>query len=298
MEKDFLNRGWKSKAFDVFNVILLLLLVVVMVYPFLNQLAISLNDSADAVKGGITIFPRKFSLSSYEYMFKNEKLIRASFISVLRVTVGTATSVLATSLLAYLVTIKSFSGKKFMRRLFIITMYFSGGLIPFYMLIVKLGMIDSFAVYILPGLFSAYHMLIIASYMQDIPYSLSESAMLDGAGVFTIFWKIIIPVCVPVIAAICVFTAVGHWNSWFDTMIYNPSGEWDTLQVFLRRMLLEIEALENIRNQQMAQSRFAALTVQTVRAATTMIVTIPIAMIYPFFQKYFISGITMGAVKE
>ncbi len=286
MRRNFIKVSWKDKLFDSINIILLLMLVVVTIYPFINQFAISLNDSSDAIKGGITFYPRVFSLSAYKFMFQNDKLIRASIISILRVVIGTSTTVFATSLLAYIVTIKGFSGRRFMRRLFIITMYFSGGLIPFYMLIVKLGLIDSFTVYWLPGLFSAYHMLIIASYMQEIPYSLTESAMLDGAGVFTIFLKIIVPISIPVIAAICVFSGVGHWNSWFDVMIYNPSGDWDTLQVFLRRMLLEIEALENLRDQQMARTEFASLTAQTVRAATTMIVTIPIAIIYPFFQRF------------
>jgi len=177
-------------------------------------------------------------------------------------------------------------------------MYFSGGLIPFYLLMVKLHMIDTFSVYWIPSLFSAYYMLLIAAYIQKIPTSLCESARMDGAGELRIFFKIILPISVPVIAAICVFAGVGHWNSWFDVMIYNPSGKWDTMQVILRRMLLEVESLENITDQQMASTKFAQLTAKTVRAATTMIVTIPIALLYPFLQKYFISGITIGAVKE
>lgn len=298
MNRQYLKKSWKDWVFEGVNVLLLLLLVVVTLYPFLNQLAISFNESNDAIKGGITIFPRVFSTDAYKFMFKNDKLLKATVISILRVVVGTSTSVFVTALLAYIVTIKGFSGRKFMRRLFIITMYFSGGLIPTYLMIVKLGFVDTFAVYWVPTLVSAYHMLIIASFMQEIPYSLTESAKLDGAGIFTIFLKIIIPISVPVIAAICVFTSVRHWNSWFDVMIYNPSGDFDTLQVFLRRMLLEIEALEDLRDQQMARTEFATLTAQTVRSATTIIVTLPIACVYPFFQKYFISGITMGAVKE
>lgn len=298
MKKQYLKKSGQDWLIDGINITLLLCLLTVTVYPFLNQLAISFNDSNDAVKGGITIFPRVFSTSAYEFMFNNDKLLKASFMSIARVIIGTTTSVFVTALLAYIVTIKGFSGRKFMRRLFIVTMYFNGGLIPFYLTIVKLNLINTFSVYWVPTLIVAYHMLIIASFMQEIPYSLTESAKLDGAGIFTIFMKIIIPICVPVIAAISVFTAVKHWNSWFDVMIYNPSGDFDTLQVFLRRMLLEIEALENIRDQQMAKSEFATLTAQTVRSATTIIVTLPIALIYPFFQRFFISGITMGGVKE
>lgn len=298
MRKSFLKKTWQDYMIDGTIAFLLVILVIVTLYPFINQLAISFNDSTDAIRGGIYLWPRQFSVDAYSFVFQNSELFKASVMSLLRVVIGTGNGVFATSLLAYIVTIKGFSGRKFLRRLFIITMYFSGGLIPTYLLLVRLGLSDTFTVYWLPSLISAYHMLIIASYMQDIPGSLSESAMLDGANYFQIFTKIIIPISVPVIAAICVFTGVRHWNSWFDVMIYNPSGKFDTLQVFLRRMLLEVEALENLQDQQAAMTEFASLTAETVRAATTMIVTLPIALIYPFFQKYFISGITMGAVKE
>ena len=185
-----------------------------------------------------------------------------------------------------------------MRRLFVITMYFGGGMIPIYLLFIKLHLTESFNVYWIPDIFNAYFMLIIAAYMQEIPESLSESARMDGAGELRIFFKIMLPICIPVIAAVCVFTAVGHWNSWFDCMIYNPSGKFDTLQVYLKRMLLEVQALDQIKDQALAHTKFAKLSAETVRAAVTMIVTVPIAMIYPFFQKYFMSGITIGAVKE
>jgi len=298
MESKHYKTSLGSKIFDVINFIFMILLIIVMIYPFINQLAISFNDSVDATKGGIYLVPRKFSLDAYKFIFKENTLLKATIISIARVLVGTFTTVLGTSLLAYIITIKGFSGRKFMRRLFVITMYISGGLIPFYLLMSKLHLINTFTIYWLPGIFSAYNMLIIAAYMQEIPNSLSESARIDGAGEITIFLKIMLPICVPVIAAMCVLNGVGHWNDWFTTIVYNPSGKWDTLQVYLRRVLLETEALEKIRDQQLAATQYASLTPQTVRAAITMIVTIPIAMIYPFFQKYFISGITVGAVKE
>lgn len=298
MESRRYKKSLGSKIFDVFNTIFMILLIIIMVYPFINQLAISFNDSADAVKGGIYLWPRKLSFDAYKFIFAQNSLIKATFVSIARVLVGTATSVIATALLAYIVTIKGFSGRKFMRRLFVITMYLSGGLIPFYLLMVKLHLINTFSIYWVPGIFSAYNMLIIAAYMQEIPNAISESARIDGANEVTIFWKVMLPMCIPVIAAICVFNGVGHWNDWFTSVVYNPSGKWDTLQVYLRKVLLETEALEKIRDQQMAARQYSSLTPKTVQAAITMIVTIPIAMIYPLFQKYFISGITIGAVKE
>ncbi|MGL4337172.1 MAG: carbohydrate ABC transporter permease [Turicibacter sp.] len=287
-----------SKLFDVLNVVIMVLILIVMLYPFINQLAISFNDSTDAIRGGIYLWPRKFSLDAYKFVLADDDLLRVTMTSVMRVLVGTSTSVIATAFLAYIITINHFSGRKFMRRLFVLTMYFSGGLIPAYLLMVSLGINESFTIYWLPSMFSAYNMLLIASYMQSVPDTLRESARIDGASEVTIFLKIMIPMCLPVLAAICIFNGVGHWNSWFDTMIYNPSGKFDTLQVYLRRILLETEALSKITDQQQAANEMAKLTVVTVRAATTMIVTLPIAVIYPFFQKYFVSGITLGAVKE
>lgn len=298
MKAEYYRRSLGSKIFDVLNTIFMVFLIIIMLYPFLNQLAISFNDSADAVRGGIYLWPRKFSLDAYKFIFQQKTLVRASFISIARVLVGTATSVLGTALLAYIITIKGFSGRKFMRRLFVITMYLNGGLIPFYLLMVKLHLINTFTIYWLPSIFSAYNMLVIAAYMQEIPVALSESARIDGAGELKIFWKIMLPICIPVIAAMCVFNGVGHWNDWFTSVVYNPSGKWDTLQVYLRKVLLETEALEKIRDQQLAATQYATLTPKTVQAAITMVVTLPIAMIYPFFQKYFISGMTIGAVKE
>lgn len=287
---------WEN-LFDIFNILVIILISFIMIYPFINQLAISFNDGADAARGGIYFFPRKFTLQNYEYLFQNPYLLRSAFMSVLRITVSTSVCLLCTGLLAYVTTLQKFSGRKFMRLVFIITMYFSGGLIPFYLLIVKLRLIESFTVYWLPALVSPYYMLIIASYIQNIPEALNESAYLDGAGELCIFFRIIVPVSIPVFASIAIFCAVSQWNSWFDVLLYNPSGKYDTLQVILRKLLLEVEMVRNLQNEQLASGKYRSLTPSTVRASTTMMVTIPIAVVYPFLQKYFISGITLGAVK-
>lgn len=291
------KEGPLSRLFDVFNVILMIVFIAIMVFPFLNQLALSLNDGYDAMRGGITLWPRKLSLSSYELLFSHPKLARGALISLLRVVVGTVSSVFMTGLLSYVITRPNFSGRRFMRVLFLVTMYFSGGLIPFYLLIVRLGLTNTFTVYWLPNILNAYYMLIMASYMQNLPDSLTESARMDGASEIRVFLQIIIPISTPVLAAISIFSAVGHWNSWFDVLIYNPSGKWDTVQVYLRRLLLELEALETVRDMQLLQSKLRNVSTITYRAATAMAVTVPIIVVYPFLQRYFISGITLGAVK-
>lgn len=297
MDTTFIKPTFGSRLFDYMNVIFMVFFSILMIYPFLNLLAISLNEGADAARGGIYLWPRVFSLDAYEFIFSEKKLYSGFFISVLRVTVGTLSCVLTTGLLAYVATIKNFSGRKMIRLLFLFTMYFSGGLIPTYLLMVKLGLINTFQVYWIPGLLNAYYMLIMASYMQNLPESLFESARIDGASELRIYFQIVFPISLPVFASIAVFSSVGHWNSWFDVVLYNSSGHWDTLQVYLRKLLLEVEAVNEIQNQQIAYSKFRTLTPATVRAAVTMVVTLPILFVYPFMQKYFVGGITLGSVK-
>ncbi len=297
MENRYYKQGIGSKAFDVLNLFIMIVFSLLVVYPFFNQLILSFNDGIDAVKGGIYLFPRKFSIDAYGMLFKNPKIINGALISVLRVVVGTCTGLFVTGLLAYIVSVKGFSGRRFMRVIFLVTMYFSGGLIPTYLLISKLGLTNSFNVYWLPTLINAYYMLLIASYVQGLPDSLIEAPRIDGCNELRIYYLIVIPVSLPVFAAIAVYIAVQHWNAWFDVMIYNPSGRWDTIQVYLRRLLLEMDMVQNLQNEQLAQSRFKNLTPLTFRAATTIIVTFPILVTYPFLQKYFIGGITIGSVK-
>jgi putative aldouronate transport system permease protein len=220
--------------------------------------------------------------------------------SILRVLVGTITQHFATGLLSYIIIIRWFSGRRFIRVLFLITMYIGGGLIPYYLLLLKLGLTNTFQVYWIPSLFNAYYMLLISSYMQNIPESLFESARIDGASEFLIYICLAIPTCIPVLAAVAVYIAIGHWNSWFDVTIYNPNGKFDTLQVFLRRLILEAEAYQKMQESEIAvqKVRAANLRPKTIKAATTMVATIPIILVYPFFQRYFVRGITLGSVKE
>lgn len=293
----YIKRTVAGTIFDILNGIFMTIFVILMVYPFINLLALSFNDGMDAVKGGIYLWPRKFSLASYEYMLNNPKLIRGTTVSVMRVVVGTLTGVLGSALLGYIVSCRHFVGRRFMRVLFIITMYFGGGLIPYYLLMLRLGLNNTFHVYWIPGIFSAYYMLLIASYIQNIPESLFESARMDGASELRVFLQIVVPISVPVLACISVYIGVGQWNSWFDVSLFSKDGKWDNLQIILNRLLNQAAALENIMEQQRLSEKMRRITPQTVRAATTMVVTIPIIFIYPFFQKYFISGITIGAVK-
>jgi len=291
-----LKKSFGSKLFDVVNILFMLAFAFVVLYPFWNQLVYSLNDGNDAARGGLYFWPRIISLDAYRYLFSNPRLGKGALVSVLRVVVGTTSCLFLTGLLAYIVTLKNFSGRKFMRILFLITMYISGGLIPYYLLISRLKLIDTFTVYWLPNLLNAYYMLLMASFIQELPESLIEAARIDGCSELRTYWKIIVPLSTPVYAAVAVYLSVEHWNSWFDCTIFCPSGQWDTLQVFLRRMLLEREAAAQAADT-LVRNKFRDVTPLTIRAATTMVVTLPIAFSYPFFQKYFVGGLTLGSVK-
>lgn len=297
MKKTFLKRSIGEQVFDIVNLLFMILFAFVMVYPFWNQFVVSLNEGTNTMLGGVYFYPRKFTIQNYVYVFERSNIVKGASISVLRAVFGTVTHLVATGVLAYITTIKYFKPRNAIRLLFLATMYFGGSLIPTYLLYSQLGMTETFTVYWLPSLLGAYNMLLISSYIMGLPDSLAESARIDGATELRTYFSIILPICKPVFAALAIMAAVNHWNSWFDVMIYNPSGKWDTLQVYLRKILLDAEQASKLLSDQRQHEAMRSLTTTSVRAATTMIVTIPIVCVYPFFQKYFIGGITIGAVK-
>jgi putative aldouronate transport system permease protein len=289
----------KIGIFDVVLYIIMILIVVVTLYPFLNVLAISFNDSLDTVKGGIHIFPRKFTISNYKEIFQsNNNLVNAFIMSVLRTIAGTVVGVLSSTMLAYTLSRKDYIFNKFVAVIFILTMYIGGGLIPEYLLIRNLGLINKFAVYIIPGLISTFNVIIIRSFIDNLPMALQESAKIDGANDFVIFYKIIFPLCLPVIATVSLFIAVGQWNSWYDTYLYARSNQGlSTLQYELMKIL--DNAAANAKppdpNNPLPQ---VGTNPESIKMAITMITTVPILLVYPFVQKYFVSGMTLGAVKS
>lgn len=284
-------------AFTVFNSIFMILFVVITLYPVINTLAISLNDGTDALKGGIYLLPRKFTFKNYTTVLQKNNLITGAFITVARTIIGTVTALVMNAILAFIVSRPRFMFRKQLSLFWVITMYVNGGLIPTFILFKNLGLTNSFWVYIVPGMISAFNMLVIRTYMNGLPDSLVESAQLDGAGYTTIFIKIISPLCKPVYATVALFVAVGQWNSWFDAMLYNRmNGEYTTLQYELMKLLSSVTqtgaTAESMKN------AVGAVTPASVRAAATIITMLPIICIYPFLQKYFVTGLTLGGVKE
>ena len=285
-------------AFTVFNSIFMILFVVITLYPVINTLAISLNDGTDALKGGIYLLPRKFTFKNYTTVLQKNNLITGAFITVARTIIGTVTALVMNAILAFIVSRPRFMFRKQLSLFWVITMYVNGGLIPTFILFKGLGLTNSFWVYIIPGMLSAFNMLVIRTYMNGLPDSLVESAQLDGAGYTTIFIKIISPLCKPVYATVALYVAVGQWNSWFDAMLYNRmSGEYTTLQYELMKLLSSVTSTQGASAETMKNAT-GAVTPASVRAAATIITMLPIICIYPFLQKYFVTGLTLGGVKE
>ena len=287
----------KIEAFPIVNGLIMVLFVIVTLYPVLNTLAISLNDGTDALRGGIYLIPRKFTWKNYITVLQKDNLITGAYITVARTLLGTILSLAANAILAFVVSRKRFLFKKELSLFWVITMYVNGGLIPTFLLYKGLGLTNSFWVYIIPGMVSAFNMLVIRTYMNGIPDSLEESAQLDGAGYTTIFLKIYSPLCKPVYATVALFVAVGQWNSWFDAMLYNRmSDNLTTLQYELMKLLSSVTNQGG--NAEMMKNSMGTVTPTSVRAAATIITMLPIICIYPFLQKYFVAGLTLGGVKE
>ncbi|PJN65945.1 carbohydrate ABC transporter permease [Paenibacillus amylolyticus] len=293
------KRSLSDSIFSITNGIFMLLVMVVTLYPFLNTIAVSFNNGLDTIRGGIYLWPREWTLQNYVSVFQNPNLTQAAFVSVARTVVGTVVQLFCTAMLAYVLSRKEYMFNKLVTTLFVMTMYFSGGLIPGYMLIKQVGLLNSFWVYIIPGLIGVFNMIVIRTYIQGLSEGLIESAKMDGAGDFRIFMRIVLPLSKPVLATVALFIAVGQWNSWFDSMLYTAGNRnLTTLQYELMKLLssatsqggtVNVDSFKNVTNM---------VTPVSIRAAITVVTAMPIVLLYPFLQKYFVTGLTIGGVKE
>lgn len=295
-------RGYSDKAFEICVYILFLFVIFVTLYPFWNLAAISLNDPQDSLRGGIYFWPREFTFVSYYAIFRNNaRLVQGVVNSVLRTGIGTVLNVACGTLVAYALSRKDYILRRFMNKFVFFTMYITAGLIPIYLLYHRLGLINNFAVYILPHLLHAYIVVLLRTYIQDLSPSLTEAAIIDGASDSAILFKIIIPLSVPVIATVSLFIAVFQWGQWQDTFFFasNPKAGLTTLQYEMTKIIRESNVqYTEAQLRDMQNHGGPTATPESLQAAMTIIATVPILLVYPFLQKYFISGITLGAVKE
>jgi putative aldouronate transport system permease protein len=289
-------------VFTTLNTAFLILLAGLMIYPLLNTLAISFNNGQDAVRGGIGIWPRVWSLQNYSVVFHMSTLYQAFFMSVLKTVVVVATNLFFTSMLAYALSRNEFIFRRSITLIFVLTLYFDAGLIPNYLLIKDLGMLNSFNAYWVPTIISAFNLILLRTYMKSIPDEIVESARIDGAGEFRTWWQIVMPLCKPTLAVIGLFVAVGSWNSWLDTLLYNSGEQWlSTLQYELQKLLSSSMASGMNAGQSGGAAAAAAggqgTTPIALRSAITMVAAVPILFVYPFLQKHFVSGVMIGSVK-
>ena len=292
--------------FDIIIYLTLIFVVVATVYPFWNTVAISFNDGLDSLTGGIKLWPRKFTWQNYKNLFITDRIFHAGIISVTRTVLQTVLSVFCTSMLAYALSRKEFVIRKPLTTILVISMYINAGIIPGYMLIKKLGLLNKYAVYIIPCLVDIFNFILVRTYINGLPDSFVESARIDGANEFKIFMRIIMPLIVPSIAMISLFTAVGAWNAWFDTYLYcSPKTKLHSLQYvlmsFLQASQNQSASAADANSMAIAASSGASTNMVTpisIRSSITVVATVPILIVYPFVQKYFVVGMTIGGVKE
>ena len=282
---------------DIVKVVFLAFVVVVTVYPFWNIFIISINDATDAIRGGLYFLPRKLSLSSYAEILGRSTFLASIKVSVGRTLIGTPIAVLVTAMLAYPLSRKDLVGRKFWNLLFVFTMYFGGGLVPYYMVLKGIHMLNTVWVFIFPMMMSVYNMILIRSYIESMPDSLFEAAKIDGANDLVVFVKMVIPLSKPILMTVALFVAINQWNSWFDAYLYTSDQALKPMQSILVEILNQYQTGASTSQAMSNAKAGVTVTPDSIRMAATMVATLPIIMVYPFVQKYFVKGIMLGAVK-
>jgi putative aldouronate transport system permease protein len=299
--KSWKRESFGSKMFDVFNVVLMVILIIIFVYPILNVIAISFSDYQSIAKGSVTIFPKGFNVSSYMFVLKDKNVYFGYRNTVAYAAVYTLLNLLLTALIAYPLSKKGYIGAKFTTVFLTITMFFNGGLIPTYLLMRDLKLLNTFWVMVIPGTVSAYNCFIFRTFFKNIPYELSESAYLDGASDVRILAQIILPLSKPLLATFALFAIVGVWNSWFNGLLYLNDEKKYPLQLILRNYLFVIDNNQLQQQAGVATSANPLMSRQIdpmgVRMAMVVVTMFPIMMAYPYFQKYFMKGVMIGAIK-
>jgi putative aldouronate transport system permease protein len=283
------------KIFNVFNYLLLALLAFTTLYPFIYTLTMSLSTTKAATEMGFHLYPKEISFMAYKMVFKNKDIFTSYGNTIFRTVVGTSLGLLVTMMFAYALSRKDMPNRKLFTVILLFTMLFNGGKIPTYLVIKDLKLLNNIWVYVLPYLISAYNVIVARSFFQSLPEALHESASIDGAGEFKIFFRIILPLSKPIIMTIALWMAVMHWNTWYDAMMYMTDNTKITVQCLLQRIIQENNS--ELISQGVMNPDAMQYTSETVKAATIIVSVLPILVFYPFVQRYFIKGVMLGAVK-
>jgi len=293
-----IKRSKGTLIFDILNTIFMLFICFVCIYPIWYVIVNSLNDATDALMGGIYWWPRQFSLQNYRTVFSDNSVLQAFKVTIAKTLIGTTVNVFFTAMVAYPLSKKNLIGRKYYMAFGTITMFFSGGLIPTFLLFKGLGLLNNFWVYVIPAAFNFFNLLIMINFFREIPEALEESAKIDGANDFNIFRKVILPLSKPVLATIALFAGVGQWNDYFGGLMYiTDNRSLEPIQTYLYRMVAQVQS------SQMAGSIASNISAKdststAIKLAAMVITTLPICCVYPFLQKYFVKGMMIGAVKE
>lgn len=295
MKLKTMRRDWDSRVFDTINITCLSIILIVILVPLWNVVISSFSSSKALAEGGFIFWPSELSLENYRAVFRDNSIGQSFFISIAKTAIGVVTHVLFCAMVAYGLSKNNVRGRKFYVTMGVITMFFSGGMIPTYLLIKSLGLLNSFWVYIIPALLSFYDVIILMNFFRNVPSSLEESAKIDGAGDWRVFLSIFIPLSMPAMATIAMFNGVSQWNDFMTTKLYITNEALYPLQMKLYEIIVQsqTQSMQNI-----GGSVIIETTTKGVQLATIVITTLPIVVIYPLLQRYFISGMMLGAVKE
>lgn len=296
MLKEWKKKTLEDKILDSVIYLFCIILIFVTIYPFYYIIVISFNEGIDASLGGIFWFPRKFTVENYQEFFSDLKWLRGLGISISSTILGTVVSVLFTVLVSYAMSFKDLVHHKLYMTLIIICMYFSGGVIPYYALLKSMGLINSYLVYIIPGALNIFFILIGTNFFADIPSSLRESAKLDGAGELKIFTRIILPISKPLLATCILFVGVNKWNNWYDCTFFVQSNGLRNLAYLMMQVINSTQVSATAAAA--SASANVATTTLSIQTAAMVVATVPIMCVYPFLQKYFVTGMMVGSVKE
>ncbi len=287
------NGGIGSRIFDFCNVLFMLCLAFITLYPMYNIFIVSISSAEHIYAGTVNFLPKGINFDAYRMVFKNDSIWRSFGNSILYTTVGTAINVVCSAMCAYPLSRKDFYGRGFFTLFVAVTMFISGGMIPSYLVVNQLRLINTMWAIVLPGAISTYNMIIMRTFFQNLPVSLQESAYLDGANDITILFKVVLPLSMPIIATMTLFYAVGHWNSYFNAMIYLNSKSKFPLQVLLR----EIVVAGNMADESADLTSNINIIAINFKYAVIVITVVPILIVYPFLQKHFTKGVMIGAIK-
>jgi putative aldouronate transport system permease protein len=286
-----------QRVFEVFNVIFLALFGLLTLYPFWYVLVASFNVGSDFVRGGVYFWPRAFTLENYARAMQDSRIFKSLIISVGRTSIGVVLGLFFTALISYAVIVPTLPGRTLFTFFFYFTTIFGGGMIPYYMLLRDLMLTRSFLLYVIPGIYSFFNFLLMRTYFQTIPLELKESAEIDGAGQGRVLFQIYLPLATPIIATLALFIGVGHWNDWFTGAYYQSRTELFPAATLLQKLLAESSPTSMKSGQETVLNTMRSYTPQSLQMAFVMILTMPIVVVYPFLQKYYVKGVMIGAIK-